>query len=123
MKKLLLLMLVAGMAITSQAQTEDQKLARQIYKTVLENAMKEYESLFYTDVWFTRNTMVIEISSSLDTKINAKELWKVMEDEWDEETKDNICTTANIIFMKITVDDKYHNNSFKDRIIKPHKIY
>ena len=117
------MMLVAGMVTASFSQTEDQKTARKLYEIIMEQSFAEYEPLFYADVYFTRNTMVIDISSRLDTETTAKQLWAAMEEEWDLQTKKDICSQAGIVYMEININDKYHNYSFKDKIIHPENFY
>ena len=122
-KLYMILILVAGMAMTTQAQTQDQLEMRKVYALVVEASMKDYEPVFYADVTFTRYTMVLEITSDLDTHTKAKDMWEAMVETWDYETKKEICDAAGIIYLKIIVDDKYNRTSFKDKIQKPRDMY
>ena len=109
-------------SLTSFAQDPTIMNNRKIYEVILESSMKEYEPVFYADMYFSSNTMIINATSKFDMQTKAKELWLTMWNEWDYETRKLICEQTQIKYFQVVIDDKYHHYSFKDKMISPTKI-
>jgi len=106
MKNLFMVIAALMLTVTSQAQSEMQKMREELIE-VIDHASDDFSSIYSISTSFSdkEDAMIIIINKKVDVDLTAKKMWDSVHDTWNSEDQKLFVQVLKVKYLKVIIID------------------